>query len=82
MLEFLILLEKKLPPGFEITFHKTVLGFIIRFRFGRIHTETKIPDHMIADDMHEGAKSQFSEMIFEDQIKKIRDHPQFAKQTL
>lgn len=83
MLEFLMLLQKKLPPGFEISFRKTPLGMIVTFRFGGIKSECCITDYMIEDDtMHEGAKSQFNEMVFEDQIKKIKNHTSYTKQQV
>lgn len=79
MLEFLQLLEKKMPAGFSVCIQRTVLGFNIEFRHGRVYTQVLVHDGQLEHDMRPEARQMFSEMIFEDMIRKIRNHSQYAK---
>lgn len=80
MLEFLLLLEKKMPAGFSVSIKRDANGFRIEFRHGRVYTHHVVNDVQLnGADLNVGARESFSQLIFEDMITKIRNHSDYAK---
>lgn len=69
-----------MPPGFSVMIKRQAVGFQIEFRFGKIFTHQNLDDGKLESDMKLETKEMLNEIIFEDMIKKIRNHPQYRKQ--
>lgn len=80
MLEFLSFIEKKLPHGFTLEFQIGVTGIVVIFCYGKVFHRTSVPFSHLDPLMKNETKDQYSEIIFDDIVKKMRAHPSFPKQ--
>jgi hypothetical protein len=78
MIEFLLLLEKKLPPGFSLELKRGQLGFGVIFKFGRIVHQTAISDIQIRD-LSVADAQKVGEQAIKIAVDKIRQHKNFGR---
>lgn len=81
MIDVLFLLEKRLPPGFVLSFTQCRLGIRIKFSYGRIESSMDISYHML-NDISPELQQILNKEVFDDQIAKIRNHPKFSRQKI